>query len=77
MPQKLASFIKEFSSGQNSDLVQKFKSDPRATMTAAGIQKSHQALILSGDSKGLTSALKGGAAGAAADDLVVVVVIAP
>jgi hypothetical protein len=77
MPDKLSAFVKQLSSGNQPALEANFKKNPEATMTAAGISKDHQKLVLSGDSAKLSSVLRGakGNAGAAGDSDIVIVVI--
>jgi hypothetical protein len=75
----MVKFLKDLSSGANPALETQFRKDPVGAMTAHGVSKDMQSLILKGDSKAITAKLKGvggiNPAAADADTTVVVVVL--
>ena len=82
MPDSLANFVSTISKGEDKQLLDSFKKNPREAMTKFGISREIQAKILAGDSKAVIGALRpgrGGGLAAAGDNInvTIVVVVAP
>lgn len=80
MPNALANFVSAMSKGQDAQLLDSFKKNPREAMTKFGISRDLQAKILAGDSKAVVGALRPGGIAAADDgavNITLVVIVAP
>ena len=77
MPDTIKKFLLDLSSGKNAALETNFRKDPVGTMTANGVTKDMQSLVLKGDSKALATSFRptGGGKVAEGDNVVVVVVV--
>lgn len=72
---KLRTLMTDLSQGKDLQLAHAFRTDPVGTMDKHGISKDLQKVVMSGDSKALSGALKNPGIAAADTEIVLVIVI--